>query len=173
MDEIVLQYFGAQNTTNELGTISTKFKRVNKTHQLLMGKVHVKKPFGDNYLVNLVVFTRGNGEWAHLVTANFSDPCTKFLAKSGYLRSFVEQYFPDIAKQDCPIQPGNYTVKTSAFPRYRKDWDPSFQALVPPAVPATGENFKAVFKAYDTDGKLVEEGYGQALFLSKFSANQG
>lgn len=173
MDEIVLKHIGTLKIPNKIGTIETQFKRVNKTHQSITGKIHVKKPFDDSYLIELVVLTRGSGEWTHLVTKNFTEGCKKFIGESGYIHSFLETYIPEVAKKGCPVLPGNYTIQNSAFPRYRKDWDLSFQAILPPVILGTGENFKALFNVYDSEGKLAEAGYAEALFLNKFSVNQG
>lgn len=116
-------------------TISTRIKRINKTHQILNPVWVLNAPFGDDLYSEINVYRQDGGGWHPLFKRFMDKMCSFWFDKDGMAHGVKMTFFPDLP-DECPVKPAVYNMSPIIIPRYRKDWHPELQALIPPMVPS-------------------------------------
>lgn len=92
-------------------------------------------PFGDDLTSEVNVYRQDAGGW-HPLFKRFKDKmCSTWFDKDGMAHGIKMTFTPSLP-DECPVKAGVYNMSQIIIPRYRKDWRPEMQALIPPMVPS-------------------------------------
>lgn len=149
-----------------------RIRRINKTTQIVTGYWHVIQPFS-NDIDGTVYFSKmDHGMWRRLGQRTFVNVCSMMIMSGGWFYHTLGKYFPNLPNK-CPIMPGNYSYTPIAFERYRKNWDPSLQFVIPPMIPE-GDKYRVeceYFRHNDTE-TILQIGRIDVRIFNKYSAVQ-
>lgn len=156
---------------NDFFDAGHRIRRINKTTQIVTGYWHVKQPFSCDIDGTIYISKMDHGMWRRLFQRTFSDLCSMIL-KNGYAYHIFKKYFPNLPNK-CPIVPGNYTYTPVAVARYRKDWDPSLQYMIPPVIPDADKYRLDIEYFWNNDSKtILQIGRIDVRIFNKYSAVQ-
>lgn len=165
---MILVYYGTPEKNYSLGTIETRIRRINKTHQQLEGIYVVKQPVMDEMEIEVNVYRQDGGGWHPYGKRFFKKACSFFHTPEG-MGYPASKTFMSSVPIGCPLKTGNYTLTPVIVPRYRKDWDPNLQKIILPMLPAA-DTWRVEAKFYDAKKTHVCTYRCDARLINRFSS---
>lgn len=173
IEEFILDYIGTPELKNNFLVIKSTIKRINKTHQSIVGWGNLKKPFDDSYSVLVSIFYRDSGGWKNIFNRNMTNLCSQLTKQTGLWSQTAKQYCPGIFGNKCPFNIGNYSCGPVILARYRKDWSRDLQLVIPPMLPGSGgDQHRFNLTLMDSNGHIVQTVQINVRLVNEFSSNQ-
>lgn len=162
---MIYNYFGCE--ANDFANITSRFKRINKTHQLMQGIFTLKQEFNDDLSIEVDILRQDQGGWHPLVKRYLENACSVNFEKTGLGYGLKTMYYPMIP-DGCPIKPNTWNL-TRVMPRYRQEWTPEFQSIVPPLVP-TADKWRIQIKFFNKNKERVAVVLFEHRLINRFSS---
>lgn len=165
---MILVFYGTPEENYSQCLMSTRIRRINKTHQIVQGTYVVKQPITNDLEAEVDVYRRDGGGWHPFVKRMFKKVCTEMHTTNGTGYGMTKTFTPSLPV-GCPFKAGNYTLAPVVVPRYRKDWNPYLQRVILPMLPSA-DTWRIDTKIYDAQKKHICSLRVDARLINRFSS---
>uniref|UniRef100_A0A336MJH0 CSON000128 protein n=1 Tax=Culicoides sonorensis TaxID=179676 RepID=A0A336MJH0_CULSO len=166
VDEIIFIYVGGPEK-NELFDLSSRFSRVNRTHQKMTGTMKLLNDITDDNNLDVNIYRQDGGGWHGIVQREFEGQCTTLMSKKGFGYPVKNLLFK-VLPEKCPVKPGTYNF-SQVMPRYRREWSKEFAALIPALVP-TADKWRIDVISVNSEKQKVALIRFEFRLINKFSS---
>lgn len=134
----------------------------------MQGIVELKQDLTDDLHADMDVYRQDHGGWHSLFKRFFNKLCSENFLKTGLGYGFTTVLLPMIPEK-CPQTPNSYNLTRRVLPRYRREWTPEMQALIPPLVPSA-DKWRIDVKIYNNDKDLISMYRIEMRLINRFSS---